>query len=294
MTLAALTLMGALLEPSAEDACAGVTAEGERARLCMDPSYGLAVAAAGAFWSGSGALDLGVDLRLSGQWESTATKQATWLQLHHVLRSSVSVGALRPTLRAVAYEGHWRRHVAEPYIAVPTTPPIRLPFPFDISFDVSAISFERRFSEGPGWTLEPLRAAVMLDVLRSAGNRFHLAIGPEAHYLIRHDGLAPVHELAPFSGGLVYLWLATEDGRWMLSLRGSLGAAFSVTQGGGVSPFVLQARVELAGERVLMAINDQPLSVTLRAGARLHDVGPAMGNEWSVSAGLSLRFFGSR
>lgn len=292
MKLAALVALGALLQPTAEDPCEGRTAEGATARLCMDPAHGLSFSAAGGFLSAQGAADLQAELRLSGQRQAEH-KVGTWLQQHRIARVSAQLGPNVQALRATLYELHWRRHMAEPYVSLPTNPPVRLPFPFDIAFDGSVLGFERRSSDGPGWTLETTRGAVLLDVLRSRSNQFHLAFGPALHHVLRSDGVQVVHEFSPLTGGMVFLHLESDDGLWLLRLRGTLGAAFVVdTQGTAVAR--LNGRAELDGERVLVAINNQPLSLTLRAQARLGDAGPAMANEWSAALGLSLRFFGSR
>ena len=292
MTLLALVALGAALEPSPHDACAGLTPEGREARLCMNPSVGVALSGAGGVWSADGAADLAAELRLAGTRVSSK-EGATWLQLHKVAAVQVRLSGWGQSVRAGLYEAHWRRHHAEPYLLLPTNPPARLPFPFDLSLYGSVLTWERRPAEGRGYTLETTRGALLIDLLRSPSNGIHLAVGPEFHHLLRFDGSLMVHELAPFTGGMVYLRLESDDGLWMLSVRGTLGAVFLVDDT-GASPARLRGRAELEAERVLLAINDQPLSVTVRASARLGDAGPRMGNEWSASVGLSLRFFGSR
>jgi len=54
---------------------------------------------------------------------------------------------------------------------------------------------------------------------------------------------------------------------------------------------VFRARGEVSLERVLFAINDQPLSIAVRGSGAYREAGAFAQNEWTAGAALKLQLF---
>lgn len=167
--LAAASAVGAELpEP-----CWQHAANGARFRTCFDPGRGLELSAGGSARSLNPALDLGLGLRLRGARDSRSKAGTTWLLQHRLLGADARWSKAERHLTLTAYEGLARRHVDEGFLLLPTTPPIRLPFPLDLGLYGRAARYERRVEDGLGWSFETARLAMLFDPLRSATGRFH-------------------------------------------------------------------------------------------------------------------------
>ncbi len=202
---------------------------------------------------------------------------------------------MSPTERhftVTGYEVVARRHVFDGSLLLPTNPPVRLPFPFDLGLYGRALRYERRIEEGPGWTLETGRIALLVDPLRSASGRFHLGLGPALAHQLRFDGTALHNELTPLTALQVFMNLESEDGRWVARLDGWAGWTF--TPAAGNPGAVLRAWGEVSLERVLFAVNDQPVSFALRASGAYREAGALAQNEWTAGAALKLQLFAHR
>ena len=218
---------------------------------------------------------------------NSRSKQGTvWFNDHRLAHLELRPAAQDRALTLTAYEGLLRRHVDEGNVLLPFTPPVKLPFPLDLGISFSVARWERVVADG--WAFETARVTLFFDAVRAPTARFHLGLGPTLSHTMRGGVGAPLaHELMPLTGLQALAALETEDGRWVLRAQGVAGWTF--VPGGNAGTF--RARGELVGERVLIAINDQPIALTLRATAAFHDVGGSGSSEWSVQAGLTLRLF---
>jgi hypothetical protein len=125
--------------------------------------------------------------------------------------------------------------------------------------------------------LAPLRSALLLDVA-GHGRLRRLAFGPEVSWGVRvREGEETIHELVPFTGGVVDLRAESRDGLHVAALALRAGSAVEVP--GGAEGFA-EGRATL--ERVTLAVNDRPLALYLSAAAR---AGPA-GRGVEASVGL--------
>lgn len=264
--------------------------DGKRFATCFDPWKGFELGGAAAWGTAgwTGALVAGV--RLRGARESRSKSESTWLDLHRVAATSVWSEDGRPAVTGTLWSGHFRRHVTEGVLLLPTSPPTKLPFPFDIALGADVLRWDRRVAQGDDWALEPLRLAVMLDPLRSASSRFHLGVGALAGYRVRQVGGALLHDVTPLTAATLFADVESEDGLWVLRASATAGWTFSPGTVGGV----FRARGELDGARVLVAINDQPVSVFVQARGAWADAGARAGSEVSVLAGLRLQLFSAR
>lgn len=281
-------LVAALVLASAP--CGEVDAHGHAFATCFDPWRGvelsgaLTVASSGV--SGAGA----VGVRLRGERESRSKTDSTWLTLHRFVATEARPlgGAL--ALSALGYSGVFRRHVREGVLLLPTEPPLRVPFPLDISLMLDAARFERRFAEGSDWSLEPVRASVLFDPLRAASSRFHLGLGVTAAWRFAQRDGALVHDFTPLTAATLFFDFESEDGWWLA--RGVVSAGWSFVLPEATATFRARGEVELA--RVLVAVNDQPLSLFVRGSGAWRDAGARSQSELMVQAGLSVRLFASR
>jgi hypothetical protein len=281
-------LISALL--ASADPCQGTEADGHPFVTCFDPWRGLELGG-GVLVGGegvSGSAHAGV--RLRGERESRNKADSTWLMLHHLANTEVHSTGGAVSLSVLGYTGLFRRHVREGVLLLPLNPPVRIPFPLDISLLVEGLRYERRWSEGSDWTLEPARFSLLFDPLRSASSRFQLGLGvTTAWRIVQVEGVLS-HEFTPLTAATVFFNFESDDGLWLA--RGTLSGGWSLRAPDTTLQLRARGEVELA--RVLFAVNDQPLSVFLKASGAYRDAGARSSSEWTASAGLQLRLFSAR
>ncbi len=265
---------------------------GRRFRTCFDPGRGLELYAGGGARALNGGLDLGLSVRIRGDRDSRSKAGTSWLHAHRAAIVGARWSFEQRNLTLMAYEGIARRHVDDGSLVLPTNPPIRLPFPLDVGLYAAVARYERRVEEGYAWRLDTVRVGMMFDPLRSASGRFHLGIGPSLAHSMRFDGTQLRHELTPLTAVQVFVNLESENGLWVFRAAGHAGWTFDAAafQSGAV----FRTRGELTLERVLVAVNDQPISVQLRAAGAFMDAGALQQNEWSVGGALKMQLFAHR
>ncbi|WP_226994375.1 hypothetical protein [Myxococcus hansupus] len=283
-----LVMLLATAAPGADDdACQALDARGEPYPICFDLGDGL-VLGTRARISGAGmarAVRTGVHIRMG---RSSRSKGSPWFNNHRLLTAEVWDGEQRG-FTFTAYDGTLRRHLEEGFILVPTARPLRIPFPFDVTVAARLGHLERRFWEGPGWTLETGRVGLLLDPVRSETERMWLGVGPSAAHVVRRGRDGAQHTVAPFTELLLDAGLESADG--LSALRASALAGWSLGIERGV---YFRARADLGLERVVMAVADQPVVLQV-AGTYAHrDAGLARRSEWTASVGLALRALGAR
>ncbi|MCP3098961.1 hypothetical protein LZ198_08735 [Myxococcus sp. K15C18031901] len=274
--------------PAPEQPCLARDARGDTFPICFDPGDGVVVGVGTRMSQGSPALSLraGVHLRTGRTSQSKATP---WYN-NHRLAGVEAWGGEQRGFTVTAYDGLLRRHLEEGFILVPTARPVRIPFPFDVSLALRAGHLERRPWEGRGWTLETGRVGLLVDPLRAASGRVWLALGPVASHTLRYSPQGTEHALSPFTSLMFDLGLETEDGLWALRASGLAGWNRDVE--GGTLDF--RARSDASLERVLIAVQDQPVAVRLAGSYVGGDAGLQRRDEWTLGVGLSVRAFSSR
>jgi hypothetical protein len=98
-----------------------------------------------------------------------------------------------------------------------------------------------------------------------------------------------VHELSPFTTLLLDAGYETEDGWW--TARVTALAGWTVGLDGGMR---FRTREELGLERLLIAVNDQPVWLRLSAAHVHADAGVGRVDEWSAGLGLTVRVWSAR
>ena len=287
---------------------------GHRFRVGFDPASRLALGIAGAVERGhagapAAAPELTAGLSLRTVSASGAGRERVSWQIDH----RVLTGWAQPLARAggvPAFDGalygvDLLRHDASPSLVVPTSPPVGIPFPFDVGIAtevgrVTSPAFApaaRGAVMGMGAAPVPalhvgvVRAALLLDPWRSGvpGRSFEIGLG--ARYDLDVEGLPTlasrrvIHRVAPMTAGSLRLRVQSLDGLWLCDLRGEVVPHWT-SEGAWAFMALSSARLE----RVLLAVNDQPITTVLDGGYRrypatLHAEGFS---DFHVSLGLSL------
>lgn len=254
----------------------------------FDAGQGLELSGTGGLLGLQGSGTVQASIRLRGTRGSRSKQGTVWFNDHRLAHVET-----RPDDRAIfltAYEGLLRRHVDEGFVLLPFSPPVKLPFPFDLGLALTAARYERIVNEG--WSLETARVTLFLDAVRAPTARFHFGLGPSLAHTMRGGNGAPLaHELMPLTGVQAMATLESENGLWVLRADGVAGWTFDPAAG---SAATFRARGELVAERVLLAVNDQPIALTLRGTGAWADRGGRARSEISVQAGLTVRFFSAQ
>lgn len=282
-------LFGLLTVLVAASPCVGINADGTGYPTCFDPGVGLELGASGFVRGARGDLHGGAlfsgGILIRTERESVTREGTLWFNEHRFLITRAQAEDAQRSLTVSAYQGNFRRHLKEGFLLVPSNPPIRLPFPFDVSINVSALRYERRVFEGGGFSVETGRASILLDPIRSPTGAVRLAIGPSLSHTLRvRADNELLQEFSPLTSVYAEFVAETDDGWWNLRANALVGAVFTVEG----SNF-LRVRAEAAVDRLLIAVNDQPVALRL-SGTYVHaDAGLSRRSEWTASLGLVIR-----
>lgn len=267
-----------------------VDARGRRFRVRFDPGtrarVGVAVAASP---SGEEALQnrhlelsLGFALRTvfaSGQGDSRVSWQIDnrlldgWVQ---PLRRDV--GGL-PAMNVALYQGDFLRHDASPSLTLPTVPPKRLAFPFDVGMQVEAGRFWIPFSSTERNAPRAVRvtagkAGFILDPWRSGetGRSLEFAVAVRYDIDLDIDGEGEqfgdplvTHRIAPFTFTSLRWRLQDDSGLTAFDTRAESAPHWSSEDGWRWS-----GAATLHFERILIAVNDAPIAFVMDASWRRH------------------------
>ncbi|MDI1436423.1 hypothetical protein [Polyangium sorediatum] len=216
-----------------------------------------------------------------------------------------------PSFDAVLYGAAAHRHDLAPRIVLPSSPPLSIPFPFDVGFDAEfgRVTVPRALPTGaadggaiPFLRVSVARATAYLDPLRSNHPGRSLEIGVGVRYDLdvygAQRGTGPadsiarprlVHRVAPGTAGSIRFRFETQDGLLSLDTRAEITPHWTSER-----TWKLAALGYGRVERTILAINDEPISVFLEGSYRLvpptlelatlHDVRASLG----ISFGLDL------
>lgn len=318
--LAASLLAGSLLsaspaaaEPPAAappDATYETSVAGHRFRTGFDPASRIALGISGAVERGraggaAAAPELTAGLSYRTYRASGAGRERVSWQIDHRVASGwvqpPARAAALPTFDAALYGVDLLRHDASPSLVLPASPPVGIPFPFDVGLStevgrVTSPAFAPA-ARAPGLPPVPAlhvgvaRGALLLDPWRSGVPGRSLEIGLGARYDLDVEGApAPasprvIHRVAPMTAGSLRLRVQSLDGRSLLDARGEVVPHW--TSEGAWALLVLSA-VRL--ERILIAVNDQPIAAVLDGEYRRYPAtrSAEASSDFHVSLGLSL------
>lgn len=205
-----------------------------------------------------------------------------------------------PSVDAALYAVTALRHDEVPSIVLPSSPPVSIAFPFDVGFEaqLGQVSVPERqpVSAVDGASLPlvhvgVMHAAMILDPWRSGVTGHSLEIGVGARYDIDTYGApslrAPktLHRVAPMTAASLRFRTQSGDGLWLADCRGEV-----VPHWTSESIWRVAASGSARLERIVLALNDEPIAAVLEGGYRLspatRDVG--LTHEVRVSLGLSF------
>jgi hypothetical protein len=275
------------------DPCEQVSPDGEPFSVCFNPGRGIQLTA-GALARDSGGTGSVAPVygavimyRTQRPSRSKEKEQSLWFNTHRFFDTRAQTDEAAKSVLVTAYEATLRRHIEEGFILIPTSSPVRLPFPFDVVLDVGAMRYERRVFEGPGYTLELAHMALLFDPIRSIEGRYRLGFGPALSDTFRVLPGALVNEVSPFSSIQVDAGFETENGWWAGHLNAVSGWVYIP---GASNRFRTRAVASL--QRVLVAVNNQPLDLVLSSFGSINDAGVQHRSELGVSLGLAIRPLG--
>lgn len=280
--LVSLTLLVVGAGVAHGDPCQGGT-PARPFKACFDPGDRLALdsGAGGAGDVAAGATVGGV-LALR-HFVETDEPSVTWRFEHEITR----VGWDGEALGGTAYRAFYMRHSIDGTLMLPTSPPRRLSFPFDVGTTLD-VGTARYLADDETLALGVIRGAPVLELTRSPDFRRRLTIGPRIRWDLRMDvpeRLVTEQLVAPFTEGELALHLETAEGRTSLDARIFGGTVWSSTRDWLT---VVGGEAEL--ERVLIGLNDQPISVFARVAWVGGDEGASAADEpLGLSWGIGLR-----
>ena len=196
-----------------------------------------------------------------------------------------------PNADIALYRGWYERHATDSYITFPSTPPSRVFFPFDIGIEAELGRYHTPiFQAHEGLEIAQisvLRGALWLDPWRSEtpGTNVAFGVGPRYDLDLGHDTAKDetrvTHRIAPFSALMARIRWSDNDGLTQFDLRGDFIPHWSSEQG-----WTYNYEAALLFERVLISLNDTPLSLRLQAS--LGDVPAQAGHPfaWEAQGGL--------
>src|SRR4051812_33276973 len=137
-----LTLLAAHRLGISDDPCRAISDEGRPFLTCFDAGKGVELGVLGGLDGLDASSTLSASVRIRGVRDSRSKQGTVWFNDHRAARLELRPAERDRAFFATAYEGVFRRHVDEGYLLLPTRPPVKLPFPFDIGLAVSVARFD--------------------------------------------------------------------------------------------------------------------------------------------------------
>lgn len=246
---AGLVLLAGATTARAEPSCTGVTASGGRFATCFDPGNRLFLRVS---TDGFGAV-----LQLRHIIHFDDEPDLVW-KMEHTLAETAYLG-LWQRYGARLYGGRYLRHARDGHIILPFSTTRKVFLPFDVGAEADVGTLSQQIGDDTA-RLGVVRTAALIDVGRSESFSRHLAFGTVARWDvdIANETMIDVveHHVAPFSTAVADAYAESASGLTLASLRVEGGTAWSSLTG-WQPQVVAGARLE----RVLIALNDRPLSL---------------------------------
>jgi hypothetical protein len=245
-------------EARADDRPCRAGPAGDPFAVCFDPGNRLVLQLGGDTGSTGGFVGAGASAR---GYMTTDDPTIYWWHEHDI-GETVYDGE---HVRGAVYRGRYLRHSRDGHIVLPTSPPRKLFLPFDIGAEADVGTFDAR-TDAPLVDLGVLRTALLFEVTRSGDYRRRLTFGVAGRWDVvadLRDGSIAVPEsfVAPFSLGVAALHLESKDGLVVFDTSVEAGPRWS-----SVADWGHLVRAQASFERVLIALDDHPLSLWAQAG----------------------------
>ncbi len=230
------------------ETCTGTSRHGPFA-LCFDPGNRVSVTAGSDGFGGA------IAVRHIIHFDDEP--DLVW-KLDHVLLDATHAG-FEDRFRGALYRGTYVRHARDGHIVLPLGVPKKVFLPFDVGgfAEVGTITWR----DEPTVRIGVIETAGLLDFARSRTFRRRFAIGPLARWDVdvsRDHHAVAEHLVAPFTAALANLHLESATGRLVGDVRAEAGMVWSSARG-----WQPEARAEASLERIVLAIDDRPISLVL-------------------------------
>jgi hypothetical protein len=248
LVVAAAALVAA---PAQADPCTGVTRTGGRFATCFDLGNRLSITAGSDGFGGS------IAVRHLVRFDDEP--DLVW-KMEHSIASATYTG-WEDRFSGTLYRGRFVRHARDGHLLLPLGVPKKVFLPFDIGAEVTAGAL--RWTPGSLARIRVVDTAAVLDFGRTRSFNRRLSIGPVARWdfeVQRELALPSEHFIAPFSVGAANLRLESSNGLTVGELRVEAGTVWHSDRG-----WKPEARAEASLERIVIAINDRPIAITMGA-----------------------------
>jgi hypothetical protein len=257
------------------DECTGRTSEGSPFATCFDPGNRLFV--------GGGTSGIGGGIRFRHAIEFDDEPDLTWKLEHHLIEGAA--GGLNNRYQGAVYTGRFLRHARDGHVVLPLGVPRKIFVPFDIGAEAEVGRFRQTRSGAP-LELGVVRIAGLIDLSRSPTFRRRLSIGIVGSWDMHVDSRKRAileNLVAPLSMLSVNGYLESKNGLNVAEVELTGGREWSNFKG-----WQWKSTARLAFERVLIAVNDRPLSMVVEGRARAPD------SEFSALVGARFNLFSER
>ena len=283
--ITAVALVSLATKTAHAERCTGVTDEGSRFVTCFDLGNRLSVTA------GTDGFGGGIALRHVVTFDDEP--DLIWKLEHHITDTTHRL--LTNAFEGTIYRGRYVRHARDGHIVLPLGTPKKIFLPFDIGALAEFGSLRWRDDASPV-EVGMVKVGPLVDFSRTRTFRRRFSIGPVARWDVLLDrdpdgDLTPrlavdEHIVAPFTTGMVELAFESLEGRTAGTFRFEAGSAWSSLHG-----WIPEALVEAELERIVIAINDRPVSLVL--GAR-YQTRPNAEGEATARIGARIVLFDRR
>ncbi|MGE0397242.1 MAG: hypothetical protein AB7T06_11020 [Kofleriaceae bacterium] len=283
---ALIALVLALVAPHAHaERCTGVTDAGSRFVTCFDLGNRLTVNA------GTEGVGGAISLRHVVTFDDEP--DLIWKLEHRITDTTHAL--LTNAFDGTIYRGRYIRHARDGHIVLPLGTPKKIFLPFDIGALAEFGALRWRDDASPV-EVGMVKVGALIDFSRTRTFRRRFSIGPVSRWDVRlerdPDGdLMPrlavdEHVVAPFTTGMLELAFESLEGRTAGVFRIEAGTVWSTRHG-----WQPEARAEAELERIVIAINDRPVSLVL--GAR-YQTRPDADAEATARIGARIVLFDRR
>jgi hypothetical protein len=254
MKLALAILLATLAVSDAHaESCTGITGNGGRFATCFDLGNRLSVTGGSDGFGGSLALRHIVTF--------DDEPDLVWKLEHQML--DVNYGTFVDRFVGTVYRGRFLRHARDGHIVLPLG---RTPKKIFLPFDIGGFAEAGRLEWVPGSTayrIGVVKTAALFDLSRTRGFRRRISFGPAARWDVdadRDEMKLTEHTVSPFTTLLVNLHAETANGRSAIDFAFEAGSVWKSKGGWGPD-----ARAEANLERIVLAVNDHPISLVVGA-----------------------------
>jgi len=252
IAIAVAIMIGARGRDARAESCTGLTGKGGRFATCFDLGNRLSMT------TGSDGVGLSLALRHMITFEDEP--DLVWKLEHQMLDATHATFEDRFT--GVLYRGRFLRHARDGHIVLPLGggSPKKIFLPFDIG----GLAEAGRVEWVPGSTavrIGVVKMAALFDLSRTRSFRRRIAFGPAARWDVdadRDEMTLTQHSVSPFSTLLANVRLESANGRSLANFEVEAGSVWRSKGGWGPD-----ARAEATLERIVLAVNDHPISLVL-------------------------------